>query len=50
MSDESVKTEDEVTLVLYDKNGKVKQTSKTQKKRTKMEKFINLIQKVLEKW
>jgi len=50
-SKESVKTEDEVTLILYDKEGKVKQISSSKKKKkTRLERFVNLIRKVIEKW
>ena len=48
MTDESVKTKDELSLTLYDKDGKIKQTSK--KRISKLEKFIRALQKVLEKW
>lgn len=50
MASEDVKAEDEVTLVLYDKDGKVKQTCSSKKKRTKLERFANLIRFVFEKW
>jgi len=45
MGDESVKTKDEITLVLYDKDGKVKQI--IQKKQSKWKRFLKLIGKVL---
>jgi len=52
MADEGVKTKDEVSLVLYDKNGKVKQTSVLQKGKqsSKLELLLKFIGKVLEKW
>jgi len=50
MSNESVKTKDEVSLTLYDKDGKVKQTSTSKKRISKLERFVRILQKVIEKW
>lgn len=51
MTDESVKVEDEVKLILYDKDGKVKQTFTSQKRSSsKLERFMRFLEKVLEKW
>lgn len=50
MGTEQVGAQDEVSLILYDKDGKIKQISQSKKRKTKLESFINLIRTVIEKW
>jgi len=50
MGDEAVKAKDEVQLVLYDKDGKVKQTSSSKKPISKLERYIIILKKVIDKW
>lgn len=50
MASEKVRTEDEVTLVLYDKDGNIKQTSHSKRPRTFLELFLSIIEKVIEHW
>lgn len=46
---ESVKTEDEVTLILLDKNGRIKQIH-GRRKQSSLEKFIYILERVLSYW
>jgi len=45
---EKVKAKDELSVVLYDEHGNVKQVSRPRK--TKKEKAISFLKKVLENW
>jgi len=49
MSKEDIKAKDEVQFILYDSEGHVKQASSKHKK-TKLEKFLDALRWILERW
>jgi len=49
MSKETLKTEDELTLILYDERGRVK-LIRTKNNKSKLEKLLELAKRVLGLW
>lgn len=47
---EKMRSEDQVSCVLYDKDGNVKETSKSKKNVSRLEKLIKIINKLMEIW